>query len=340
MKEAKEKPQGGAAYQPHLDGLRAIAVVMVMGFHGGWPGLEGGFLGVDVFFVLSGFLIASALAGKPPRWAEFYWRRFFRLYPALLVAAVGTWVITQALAPAFSFSHEQGPALLYAMDYYAVYAAQAPLLWSHAWSLAVEAKFYLLSPLVIPLLWRTKNRWQWLLVLWLLASGWRAMVGWEEGWRAAYYRFDTRGSGLVLGMALALLPSLKWSTLAQPWRWLALALLPTALAFARWGDMGALIWAIPLAELATAVLIMAPPRRLQGWLSSSSLVKTGQLSYGLYLWHLPLMRLPGVPGVPWGVQQGLAVALTVGLAWASWRLVEVPVRHWAYRIYPFVAGRG
>lgn len=195
-----------------LDGLRAVAVLLVLAFHARVPGLQGGLLGVDVFFVLSGYLITRLLLQEHAERgridvAAFYGRRLRRLYPALLLmlGAYSVW------AP-WAFQHraiEHGRDALLAVLYLADYARafwQAPVVLQHTWSLAVEAHFYLLWPAVLIGLLRLPptRRVQVLLLLYLAALAWRShnMLSVRD-WAGVYYAFDTRLAGLLLGALAA-----------------------------------------------------------------------------------------------------------------------------------------
>mgnify|MGYP000963453206 FL=1 len=314
-------------YEPSLDGLRAVAVIAVMAFHARIDFAYGGFLGVDVFFVLSGFLITRSLIESFQGTGElavgsFYMRRLQRLYPALLLMLC-TYV---AIAP-WLFGTGQRHALdgliaaLYLSDYGMAFW-QSPWLIQHTWSLSVEEHFYLAWPLVLWLLTRLPQKF-WApaaVVLFLAATLWRWQILTTPGsWHEAYYRFDTRLSGLLLGSAAALALPRAPRGLAV----LGCILLLYAMHQAVVNKSAALTRWMLLAEVASLMLIVgAQQLRL---LSATPLVWLGKLSYGLYLWHYPVMlwlRYEKITGWPaFAIGGGIAL----GCATVSYATVE---RRW------------
>lgn len=318
----------------HIDGLRALAILAVMAFHAGIPGFSGGFVGVDIFFVMSGFLVATILS-TDARPGAFLLRRAARLYPAIVVAAVGTWAIAAyGLQLSFDPWRELVPAMLYLTDYQIPFATDnQPTMWRHAWSVAVEAKFYVLCLLVLPRLWRSHHRHWYLLALWATATAWRLAVLGDMGWTHAYYRFDTRLSGLFMGLLVASWPKDRYSWQLRPWAWhvasvLAIALIGWYLYAAKWNHPVFLGPWLSAVELAGAILLLAGSRLawLKKPLSLAPLVVVGQLSYGLYLWHYPLMRMPAPGNLDPTLQNIVAGVFALMLAWLSWRLIENPIR--------------
>lgn len=329
-----------------LDGLRAIAVAAVVVFHAGQPALApGGFLGVDLFFVLSGFLITGILAREFDRdgtiaLGGFYLRRALRLMPALvllvavyLLAAPLVWPDHGALAHA----RDAAVTLTYLSDYgYALW--HVPEYLSHSWSLSVEEHFYLVWPLLLPVILRLKRPARAVALLYLVAAAWRAFAFIDDGWSAAYYRFDVRFAGILLGCWLAL-----WlRERGNAGREAALPVSPLvpagalvlAFLYARWGSLAACLTVLPLAELAAAALILGvvrPAVRIDGWfqrlLASGPLTALGRLSYGVYLWHYPIVlitreTMPLLPSLL------VCAAASVALAWLSWNSVEALGRRW------------
>lgn len=282
-------------YLPALDGLRAIAVLMVMVFHAGAPLLRGGFYGVDVFFVLSGFLITRLLdheraASGRIDIPRFYLRRLRRLMPPLLLCLALYLLAAPVLWPVYP--HHPRDALVavaYLSDYgHALW--QIPDMLRHTWSLAVEEHYYLLWPLVLPALPAAGPRRGMLLLLaYALATAWRLISLDLWGWEPTYTRFDTRLSGLLLGAALASWPDLSRATHAlRPYRRPALlAILVLGVIF-HWKEPLSLSAGVILAELATALVIVSA---LEGrwWLGAALPAYLGRLSYGLYLFHYPVM---------------------------------------------------
>jgi peptidoglycan/LPS O-acetylase OafA/YrhL len=187
---------------PALDGMRAIAVLLVVGHHTHFPEMKGGFVGVDIFFVLSGYLITGILleelkgAGSIDL-KNFYRRRFCRLTPPLVLLVAAYWIC----GGGFAFGLW---ALLYVTDWMPIDLSN-PL--NHTWSLAIEEQFYLLWPVALLGLRRLKAQRMIALLagLYVLATVWRVVVSQSIGPDVAYFRFDTRLSGLVLGSLLAVI---------------------------------------------------------------------------------------------------------------------------------------
>lgn len=327
-------------YNPALDGLRAVAVVLVFLFHARLPGFEAGFLGVDVFFVLSGYLITTILLAEIDRtgsvnWRRFVLRRLWRLAPALGALCLGMlvlsiWVWPSTLSPWL----EVFLTLTYLSDV-TVSVLHAPQMLVHSWSLSVEEHFYLLWPLVLLGLARREPGWVAVLILglYLAASLWRieALAQGTE-WRVVYHRLDTRLSGLMFGAGLAAL--CRGRTLAGLARLpLWLVAVPAAgvlLAQGDWRDDGMLIWGVPAVELATAALILGVRGGGGGLatvLSLAPLRWLGKLSYSLYLWHYPVLRLLRDQG-DWRI--ALLVGLPVSLALAA--LSYATVERWGLRM--------
>jgi peptidoglycan/LPS O-acetylase OafA/YrhL len=218
-------------HAPGLDGVRAIAVLAVMGYHEGLPVLGGGFLGVDMFFVLSGFLITDLLATQRPLLRDFWIRRGRRLLPALAVMLLVVSAAATIIEPAGG--SELRPALLAAItytsnwyqvlhhvSYFASFGPLPPL--QHLWSLAIEEQFYLFWPLILGLLiLRHNNARTWVTITLLGALGSAvamALLYTPADPSLVYYGTDTHTSALLLGAALALAFPLRTLTGIRSWR--------------------------------------------------------------------------------------------------------------------------
>lgn len=321
-------------YNPALDGLRAIAVLMVLAYHAKVPGFNGMFVGVDVFFVLSGFLISSILLRRTdqlgiPKFREFYIRRFFRLAPALL-AMLAVYVLFAPLAwPEYNHARDATAAALYFSNYTKAFLGFPDYI-SHTWSLSVEEQFYLVWPPILYLLHKryAGNRLPLVLaVLFLVATAWRwAWLSHGHSWDQAYYRADTRMSGLILGSALAAALSVPHTKAllqrASPYLYI-LPIIAVAVLHHGWKDHWVLWYGIPLTELGTAAVVMAlafRERWLTEILSNRLLVLLGTLSYGIYLWHYPLMRFLRQYG--WETNFIVGTVASITLAWISSKTVE------------------
>ena len=357
-------------YMPGLDGLRGLAVLAVLAYHAQLPGSDGGFLGVEVFFVLSGYLITGLLLldlqhrGRPDL-GRFWLRRARRLLPALwlllLVTPAAAAVLATDALP--RLREDTLAALAYVTNWvyifrdipYFEHYGRPPLL-QHLWSLAIEEQFYLLWPLLVGLtglLAPRRHRGVLLALSLALAAAstvwrWALYVPFDDATRV-YYGTDTRASGLLLGAALAVVwppQRVRGEPLrararvgAEALGALGLAALPVL--FARLNDYTPTLYrgGFLLTDAATlAVLVgVAHPDtwvgRALGW---APLRWVGQRSYGLYLWHWPVFVLLR-PGVDWplGPWPALLVhlALTFGLAAASYRWVEQPIRRHGWRAW-------
>lgn len=321
-------------YTPALDGIRAIAVMLVMAFHAKTPWVSGGFLGVDVFFVLSGFLITSILQGEIAQTGRidirrFYVRRFARLAPPLGVCLVLYLIAAPHVWP--DYYHHTRDALLAAL-YLSDYSRalwQMPDILRHTWSLSAEEHFYIVWPLALLLLRPLSHRSALLVLLLLYAAGtwWRIQCLDLNGWGQAYYRFDTRATGMLAGAATALAIRCSYGALLA---WPAPILLAIAgyliTAALSWGDATALQIGVSCTELATASTIaLILQQGALRWLGADWLTYIGRLSYGLYLYHFPIMLyLRKTQGWEIALVAGSAAALI--LAAASYHSVEALVR--------------
>ena len=290
LRAAAARPARTDHYQPQLDGLRAVAIILVLLFHAEPFGpFSGGFIGVDIFFVLSAYLITGILAREWDstgniRLGLFYLKRGLRLFPALLLMLAAYVCVAPFLWPDTNPARDALLAVLYLTDYsFPIW--QAPYYLRHTWSLAVEEHFYLLWPLLLPLLIKTRRPLLWLSVAWVAGTLWR--VAWAGDWIAAYYRFDTHFTGLVLGAALYFyLPKLNLKPIHAAIACLVLAVqLVTANIEQAW-------MSIPIAEMAAVVLVGCLVTGSAGWLGMAlelrPMIFIGQISYAMYLWHSPL----------------------------------------------------
>ncbi|WP_203935997.1 acyltransferase family protein, partial [Planosporangium mesophilum] len=342
---------------PALDGVRALAVTAVLVFHArpGW--LPGGFLGVDAFFVLSGFLITGLLLAEAHdtatiRLAAFWARRARRLLPALLTVLITVAVTARYVLPAHNPASLRLDALatlgyaanwrmiFHGGDYFARTAPPSPL--QHTWSLGIEEQFYLLWPLLVVLaLRRTPTRSARTTLLTLCVAGTAAAalltaaLYHPDDPARVYYGTDTRAGALLTGCALAILLTGRTVTRTRPLTiaaGCATIALAAALILAHgqspWLYHGgltaiALTVAVVLAHLTTTP--HSPAARL---LSTRPLAWLGQISYGLYLWHWPLFAAlntdhTGLTATPLFT---LRIAATITIAAASYHLVEQPIR--------------
>ena len=335
-------------YMPNLDGLRAVAVIFVMVYHTELGLLPGGFIGVDIFFVLSGFLITNqlsrAIESGQFRFRDFYLRRIRRLVPAYAAVSAATLGAGYFLLLPKDFVYHAkltGMAFLSVGNFYienttggyfATESAEIPLL--HTWSLSVEEQFYLVWPALLLLLFKVRDS---RVRLFLLGCGFCCFVCCSQ-WQAlyqpsvAYYLLPARFAELLVGALLSLaigrLPVLT-TAVAGGLQLFGLGVL-FAVAFLFGADtvfpgVNAL-----LVSVATALVIYAGS--IQGVVSSClsirPMVLVGQLSYSLYLWHWPVFAYwRYVEGELSVVDVGVALLLSLLLATLSWQYVEKPFRY-------------
>jgi peptidoglycan/LPS O-acetylase OafA/YrhL len=333
-------------YNPALDGLRAIAAILVISDHCCVPVFDQGYFGVDLFFVLSGFLITRLLVdeidttGRVDLW-RFYLRRFLRLAPPLLLFLAAYVLVAPLFWPQFSFwSHmrDAGLAGLYLSDYSQA-LWQSPKILIHTWSLSVEEHFYLIWPLAILLLTRLELRWRVavLFVIYLLASAWRIYEYETIGWDATYYRFDTRLAGLVFGALLAISLqhrgpiSEKAANAAGLFAWAALLV---CLSIGYWDAPWSLVIMTNLAHMAAFGFVISASNQ-NSWVSSilstRPLVGVGIISYGMYLWHYPA-ALYFRELFPWYLTGPLVLSFSIAMATVSYLILERPLQRYRRRL--------
>ena len=329
--------QPSLAYNPAFDGLRGVAILLVLLSHAHAPLFDGAFYGVDLFFVLSGFLITSLLLqelrreGRIDYW-NFYRRRFWRLMPALALFLAAYCVVAPLLWPDLTDVYSDAlVSALYLADY-GIAFFDSPDTLLHMWSLSVEEHFYLVWPPLLVLLVRFSPRgllWRPVLGLLLLGWAWRLLwVAQGQAFYEVFFRFDTRTTGLLMGSLLAalVLEQPAWFQGLQRrlahWMWLVLAV-PLLMAQS-WDDMNAMVWGMTVVECAGVLVLVAVLKQrgaVYEALSTPVLVLLGQLSYGIYLWHYPVVRWLRAD-LPWPAVVVLGLAISMALAALSYRTVE------------------
>ena len=340
-------------HRPALDGLRTVAVYLVLCFHAKLAWADGGFIGVDLFFVLSGFLVASILLEEryttgTIKLASFFGRRIRRLLPAALVVVVATAAVFLLVAPVVRRLPWVGDAqasLLYvanwrflhnAGDYFGADVNTSPYL--HFWSLSVEEQFYVAFPFVLLGLVALKKWWRPALVtgigvLFLASVG--AQLWWMHAdANHAYYGTDARIyqplAGVLAAIAWRHLASRRRALRHAGWPMLVgLLLVSTSLIDVPVSVRGLLATAFGVG-LVLAVMTRTSPS-LDRFLSLAPISYLGRISYGTYLWHWPvlLLVLAGIHADPWVVAL-LTAAIATGLAALSYELLEHPVRRSAF----------
>jgi peptidoglycan/LPS O-acetylase OafA/YrhL len=349
-------------HQPALDGLRGLAVAAVLVFHGGH--LSGGFLGVDAFFVLSGFLITSLLLAEARdrggiALGAFWARRARRLLPALACVLLAVALYAVLLAKPDELATIRGDALatigyfanwraiFTSRDYWTLFRSPSPL--DHTWSLAIEEQFYLVWPLLVAVLvlgsrGRAAARRLFVasVVLALASLVWTLVIFEPANVSRVYYGTDTRVASILVGGAFAAWLALRGPTRAGRAR-VALeagaigSLVLLAIAWTRLSGSSNVLFrgGLFVCAVATVIVIAAavhprpgPVRRL---LSFRPLCALGLISYGVYLWHWPIYvaldrSRAHLAGWP---LLGLRVAATLAVAIVSYRVVEQPIRRGA-----------
>lgn len=319
-------------YNPALDGIRAMSILVVVLFHCHTPGFSGGFAGLDVFFVLSGYLITALLVVEYRSGGigvgRFYARRALRLYPSLLLMIATYLVVAPFIWPADDHLLAAFLSGFYLLDYGIVFL-HPPLQIGPTWSLGIEEKFYLLWPLLLPLLLRTRRPITWLLAAFVAVTAWRYFVTTTWGWRQAYFSFDTRMSGILLG-AIAALSRLKVSA---PTALIAGVVLAINIAMPIppvYNVDEATMPRITLAELSAFVLVCyVATHGNTRFLASRPMVYIGRLSYGIFLWHGPVAHLMG----EYPLWSRLSVVLLFSFVMAAICLhfVDMPIKRWRER---------
>lgn len=336
-------------YRTEVDGLRAVAIIPVILFHAGISLFSGGYVGVDVFFVISGYLITSIilaeLAGEGFSLLNFYERRARRILPALFVVMLASsvfaycWMLPDELE---NFGQSVVATTLYANNmllaltagYWDLKSEFKPLL--HTWSLAVEEQYYIVFPLLLMLGWRYFRR-HIVVVLVLLALASFALAQWGTSHApdATFYTLPTRAWEMLIGSFAAFYfrayPA--GPTVAFPVRQAASLLGLTLILASIFGyDSHTPFPSVyTLAPTMGAVLIILFAQEgtwVHAALSTRPMVRVGWISYSAYLWHFPLFafaRVYSVSHPPVSLLLGLCV-LCVLLAYLSWKFVETPLR--------------
>jgi peptidoglycan/LPS O-acetylase OafA/YrhL/lysophospholipase L1-like esterase len=346
---------------PALDGLRAAAVIAVLIFHAGY--LQGGFLGVDLFFALSGFLITSLLIrdatssdGTGIVLGTFWGRRFRRLLPAVftMITVVALWAWIFGSGADLAGVQDDGPwAVAYLANWHFIAESGGywesfaqPSMFDHLWSLAIEEQFYLLWPIVLVAIWKWSSRpTRTLLVLTVsaVALSFLSMILLYDGVEPTrvYMGTDTRAASLLVGALAATEPARRLArravVLLGDRTGMAIAALVVFVGwswFAIDGASSGLLYrgGLLVHSIACAVIISLVVALDRGWLvrgfALRPLVWIGVLSYGLYLWHWPvyIVLSPERTGLDGVALLAVRLGASALIAYTSFRLVEDPIR--------------
>ncbi len=355
-----DAPRAPLEHVPALDGVRGLAVCAVLAFHGGY--LHGGYLGVDLFFTLSGFLITRLIIDDLVRdrfsLREFWGRRARRLLPACWVLIGAVLLAGPLLVRRTELATLRGDAfatlgysanwwqVITSSSYFALFTSPSPL--QHTWSLAIEEQLYVLWPLVLIVLWRVGRRRIGVLAvgaatlasLSLIAS--TLLYSSADDGARVYYGTDTRASSVLIG-AIAAITVWRYGHVLSRWRsggavvWIGTAVVGVAWVrgnSGRWLYQGGLGSLAALAALVLAVVTVQPSTRFSRVLAVRPLVAIGVVSYGVYLYHWPLFlwlspERTHTDGLP---LFALRLLVTFSAATASYLLIERPYRgrRWAF----------
>jgi peptidoglycan/LPS O-acetylase OafA/YrhL len=330
-------------YIAPLDGMRAVAIILVVVAHLGFGSIIPGGFGVTVFFFISGFLISRLLIAEYLKSGRlniryFYIRRFLRLAPALLTMLLLVYILNVSMGFAAP-GRELLAGFTYTMNYYLIVQKSDPILPIGAlWSLAVEEHYYLLYPLLLTLLWRKKTQFLVFLILACLAALiWRTLliqvlnVSAEYTYKATDTRFDSILYGAILAVALEVKSVASWFKRFD-------ALLPLGVAFAVL--LGTFLWrnaefretlryslqGMALVPIVYGILYGSRLKRVRDLLAMAPMIWIGRVSYSLYLWHVPVLNCIslGFPEMRLTETYIMALPLTVLVSAASYYLVERP----------------
>lgn len=334
-------------YRADIDGLRAVSVLLVVGYHAQFQLISGGFIGVDVFFVISGFLITRIILGQLGAgtfsFPEFYSRRVRRIFPALIVVLAVSYLIgwfvllpddfallgrsTAASVAFVSNLFQLGQA-----GYFAPNAAENPLL--HLWSLGIEEQFYIFWPPLLLLLFGSRRRGSWMAAVAVASFGVSLMIffGYKE-W--SFYSpisraWELLAGGIVAGRGIEhpQAPARSFLHRANLLASIGLAAIAAAALTLNTASLFPGVYAL-LPVLGAVLIIVSPGSAVNRiLLSSRPMVLIGSISYPLYLWHWPLLVYLSIVrnGNPNLLEIWAALIVAAGLSWLTFRFVEIPLR--------------
>ena len=349
-------------YEPSLDGIRAFSVIAVMLYHADIAWLPGGFLGVEVFFVVSGFLITSLLieereSTRSIDLKQFWIRRARRLLPALVVmlSATAVYVAFFAKDSAPDFRRDVLPSLGYFSNWWQIYAVDTPYFAAsslpvlrHLWSLAVEEQWYLIWPLLFTVVFGAKwmrPRISGALLITcsaaiMFTTALRFVQDNETRTNFLYLSTITRSSGLLLGAAVAMLwrpwrknslPSWWRSSISDAFAITSIAVIGVLMATVHVADQRLYQGGLAATTVASAVIVAVVMRPnglfVKKFFSQDLFVEIGRRSYGLYLWHWPIFVVAHARDS--SNRLAVALALTVIINEFVYQFVEIPTRHGA-----------
>ena len=360
---ALQKSKQVMKYRREIDGLRALAVLPVILFHAGFQTFSGGFVGVDVFFVISGYLITSIILTEKQQGTftllGFYERRARRILPALFVVMFAClpfawlWMLPSDIK---DFSKSLVAVSTFASNilfwresgYFNTAAELKPLL--HTWSLAVEEQYYVLFPIFLLITWRLGKRWI-VSIFVVVAVISLAVAHWGSFYQpqATFYLLPTRGWELLIGVIIAFYLFAKTDietttekfdkSVSQLGSLIGLLLIACAIfAFDKNTPFPSAYALMPTIGTAFIILFATPQTLVGKFLGSKLLVGVGLISYSAYLWHQPLFAFARHSSIskpsPTLLLSLSIIALT--LAYISWKYIEMPFRNRDFLKRPFL----
>jgi peptidoglycan/LPS O-acetylase OafA/YrhL len=330
-------------YRPEIDGLRALAIVPVILFHAGFELFSGGFVGVDVFFVISGYLITTILiediVNKRFSIINFYERRARRILPALFFVMLVSipfawmWMLPSQME---DFSKSLVAVSLFASNvlflretgYFETAAEEKPLL--HTWSLAVEEQYYVLFPIFLILAWRFgKNRVLWMIVVMAAISLLLSELGWRNKATANFYLAPTRAWELFAGSIAAFIVQKQGVQRNNALAMFGLAAVLFSIFFYDETIPFPSVYAlVPVLGVVMLVLYADKNTITAKLLSNKGFVGIGLISYSAYLWHQPLFAFARILSgkQPTMLTMSALTVFSIVLAFLSWRFIEKPFR--------------
>ena len=331
-------------YRAEIDGLRALAVVPVISFHAGFELFSGGFVGVDVFFVISGYLITTILIddieNKRFNIVNFYERRARRILPALFfmmlvcIPLAWMWMLPSHMK---DFSQSITAATLFSSNflfwketgYFAELAAAKPLL--HTWSLGVEEQYYVLFPIFLILAWRFgKKRVFWMIVMIAAISLLLCEWGWRNKDSANFYLAPTRAWELLAGSIAAFIVQKQGVQKNNPLALIGLLAIVFSIFFYDETTPFPSVYAlVPVIGVVLLVLYADKETIAAKLLGTKAFVGIGLISYSAYLWHQPIFAFMIINGIELddSAQYMLVFSLIGLFSYLSWRLLEIPFRN-------------
>ncbi|MDC9809538.1 MULTISPECIES: acyltransferase family protein [Rhizobium] len=338
-------------YRREIDGLRAAAVVPVILFHAGFSLFTGGFIGVDVFFVISGFLITSIILEEMRKGTfslvAFYERRARRLLPALFLVILcclpfaWLWVMPEEFrdfSDSLIATSLSGANFLFwfKSGYFAPEAGEVPLL--HIWSLAVEEQYYMFFPLLVIFMWKRKPNW---LLATLVAIAFASLAYSEWASRvfpsANFYFLPSRAWEFLAGSICSFIESKGKKRGSDPLSLLGFGMIAfSVFYFDETSPIPSTLAVVPVVGAMLVLLFARQGTWVAALLSTRAFITVGKISYSAYLWHQPIFAFARIRSIdpPPITEMGALACFSLVLGYLSWRFVEQPFRRSQHRLLP------